>query len=48
MTGNKTVLLSALAFVMAGCITVPSVQAADDVVLFKIHDVTPIKNNDGK
>ena len=47
MTGNKTVLLSALAFVMAGCITVPSVQAADDVVLFKIHDVTPIKNNDG-
>lgn len=47
MTNNKNFLLSALAFVMAGCVCVPSVKAADDVVLYKIHDVKPIKNEAG-
>ncbi len=47
MTGNKKFLFSALAFVMAGCVSVPSVQAADDAILYKIHDVKPIKNDAG-
>ena len=47
MTGNKKILFSALAFVMAGCVSVPSVQAADDAILYKIHDVKPIKNDAG-
>ena len=47
MTGNKKFLFSAFAFVMAGCVSVPSVQAADDAILYKIHDVKPIKNDAG-
>ena len=47
MIGNKKVFLPALAFIMAGCVAVPSAFAADDLVLFKIHDVTPVKNDDG-
>lgn len=47
MIGNKNTFLSALAFAMAGCICAPASWAADDVVLFKIHDVTPVENADG-
>ena len=47
MIGNKKVLLPVLAFVMAGCVSVPAALAADDLVLFKIHDVTSVKNDEG-
>ena len=47
MIGNKNTFLSALAFAMAGCVCASASWAADDVVLFKIHDVTPVENADG-
>lgn len=47
MIGNKKAFLSALAFAMAGCVSVPAAHAADDLVLFKIHDVEPVKNDEG-
>lgn len=47
MIGNKKNFVSALALVLAGGLFISSAKAADEVILFKIHDVQPIKNDDG-
>lgn len=48
MTENKKVFLSVLGMVMAGCVSAANAQqSAQENILFKIHDVQPVKNADG-
>lgn len=47
MSSNRKVFLSVLGMLMAGCAANVSAQVADPAVLFKIHDVQPVKNSDG-
>lgn len=47
MMSNRILLLSALALASASVFVAPA-RAEDDVILFKIHDVVPIKNSDNQ
>lgn len=47
MRDNKKVFLSVFGMLMVGCVFCASAQTTDSAVLFKIHDVQPVKNSEG-
>lgn len=48
MSISKTVLSLAATFLVAANINAANAATAEEAVLFKIHDISPVKNNDGE
>lgn len=48
MSISKTVLSLAAAFLVAANVNAAAAAESGDAVLFKIHDITPVKNGDGE